>query len=548
MNADDIIRRFEQLKGERSVWEQHWQEISDYVIPRRGDFIGSPAGLTAGRSGGAKRTEQIFDATAPWALEQLASGLHGMLSGPAVRWFQLRAEDERLNQIDSVRRWLEAASLHLFNVFNKPAANFPAQAHELYLDLAAFGTAVMLVEDQGGTVRYRTRHLGECHIAESASGRVDTLYRHWAWTARQAVQAFGERMPDQIARMAETEPQRQFMFVHAVFPRTERRIGSELKTDKPFASVYVSLEPRQVIAEGGFDEFPYMVPRWSKLTGERYGRSPAMTILPDIKMVNSMVKTVIVGAQKMIDPPLLAPSDGFLNPIRTKPGGINYYDALAARGPDSIKPLLTGGQPRLGLDLIQSVQQAIVRGFHVDWLTLRQGDRMTATEIRQRREEQLRLLGPVVARSQTEFQDPAIERTLQIEIRRSRPFWAAGRDGPLPIPPRELVEAELKIDYITPIGQAQKAVRVESMARVIEGVERMMAFDPALPAMVDAEASVREIADIYAAPMKMLKPPEAVAAVRAAMAEQQQRQQESAQATETAGAAKDLAQARAAGE
>ncbi len=143
----------------------------------------------------------------------------------------------------------------------------------------------------------------------------------------------------------------------------------------------------------------------------------------------------------------------------------NYGDTLAQRGPDAIKPLLTGGQPGLGLD------------------------------------------------------------------------------GPLPLPPPELGESELAVDYVTPIGQAQKAVQVESMARVIEGVERLSAFDRALPGIVDAEAAVREIADIYNAPMDMLQAPEAVAVLRRRQAEAAEAQQAASLGAERAGAVKDLAQA-----
>lgn len=545
MGVEEVVRRFESVKGERGNWEQHWQEIGDYVIPRRGDFVGHGAGLSVGQSGGRKRTEKIFDGTAPWALEQLASGLHGMLTGPAVRWFVLRAQDDALNEVDAVQRWLEVASDRLYALFNGPKGNFSAQAHELYLDLAAFGTAVMLVDDQGpdGALRFQTRHLGECHVAENAHGRVDTLYREFQFTARQAVQFFGERTPAVIASAVEATPQRRFTFLHAVFPRGDMPGNRALGKNKPWASLYLSLEPKEMISEGGFDEFPYLVPRWSKLTGERYGRSPAMTVLPDIKMVNAMTRTVIIGAQKQIDPPLLAPSDGFLNPIRTTPGGINYYDALAQRGPDAIKPLLTGGQPGLGLDLIQAVQQAIVRGFHVDWLTLRDSPQMTATEVLQRRDERLRLLGPVVSRMQAEFQGPLIDRSLKILERQSLPFWAEGLDGPLPLPPEEMREQELEVDYVTPIGQAQKAVQVESMSRVIEGVERLSAFDQSLPGLVDAEAAVREIADIYNAPMDMLRAPEALAAIRQQQAEQAQAEQAASLNAEQAGAARDLAQA-----
>ena len=109
-----------------------------------------------------------------------------------------------------------------------------------------------------------------------------------------------------------------------------------------------------------------------------------------------------------------------------------------------------------------------MRGFHVDWLTLRDGPQMTATEVLQRRDERLRLLDPVVSRMQAEFQGPLIERSLRILERRSQPFWREGLDGPLPLPPPELGESELKVDYVTPIGQAQKSACWPSTAPSME--------------------------------------------------------------------------------
>ncbi len=45
---------------------------------------------------------------------------------------------------------------------------------------------------------------------------------------------------------------------------------------------------------------------------EVYGRSPAMTVLPEIKMVNEMSQTVLNAGQKALDPPLLLQEDGAL--------------------------------------------------------------------------------------------------------------------------------------------------------------------------------------------------------------------------------------------
>jgi hypothetical protein len=100
--------------------------------------------------------------------------------------------------------------------------------------------------------------------------------------------------------------------------------------DKPIASVYYHADTRMLLSEGGFDDFPFMVPRFVKDSVSTYGRSPAMNALPDVKMLNKMSEVTIRAAQKQIDPPLMVPDDGFMLPVRTTPGSLNFYRGGAA--------------------------------------------------------------------------------------------------------------------------------------------------------------------------------------------------------------------------
>ena len=36
---DKILTRWSALKSERASWVSHWQEISDYIVPRAGRFF-----------------------------------------------------------------------------------------------------------------------------------------------------------------------------------------------------------------------------------------------------------------------------------------------------------------------------------------------------------------------------------------------------------------------------------------------------------------------------------------------------------------------------
>jgi len=203
--------------------------------------------------------------------------------------------------------------------------------------------------------------------------------------------------------------------VHCVYPRDDRDPTKLTSENKPYASVYIEPDEKIILSVSGFDELPYTCPRWLKSSFEiGYGRSPAMTSLSDIKMLNKMSEVTIRAAQKQVDPPLLVPDDGFILPVRTVPGGLNFYRSGTR---DRIEPLQIGANNPLGLNMEEQRRQAIRSAFYVDQLILAQGPQMTATEVVQRTEEKMRLLGPVLGRLQAEMLQPLIARAFNILAR-----------------------------------------------------------------------------------------------------------------------------------
>ena len=162
------------LENQRSVWENHWQELADYICPRKAD-------ITKRRTAGDKRSELIFDGTAIHAAEMLAASLHGMLTNPSTPWFSLKFKDRNLDGNDEAKEWLQGVTEVMYSAFNR--SNFAEAVHELYSDLVVFGTGVMMVERDASTnLRFSTRHIGECFISEDAQGRVNTVYRKFKMT------------------------------------------------------------------------------------------------------------------------------------------------------------------------------------------------------------------------------------------------------------------------------------------------------------------------------------------------------------------------------
>lgn len=539
--AKEAIQTWERLKGDRGTFETHWQQVADYILPDRNDYIVT-------RSPGQKRMQRVFDSTPIWALEQSASGIHSLLTSPSLQWFALRTEDDRLNAVQEVRDWLDDTSRRMYAVFNGPKHNFASQSHELYLDLMSIGSGVMAeLESSRSGVLFSTRHMKECVYEENEEDRVDMLSRCWEYTAKQAVEAWGNAAGESAVKALEKTPDRKFRFIHEVRPRRNRDPQRRDALHKPWESRYVAVDDQAIIHVGGFDEFPYHAPRFSKVTGEKYGRGPGMTALADVKMLNEMMKTVLKAAQKVVDPPLNVPDDGFITPIKTVPGAFNYYRAGSK---DRIEPIQTGGNVQLGTDLIQGLRQQIIRIFFVEWLMMPSDPRdpaaagkgITATYVLQQRDEKMRMLSPVLARLQSEFLGPLIDRTFAIMWRRS----VARRFGPnamLRQPPAALSGIPLRVEYVSPIAIAQKSSELDVLGRLVDAALRIMQVDQSVAGVINGEAILRKISDDLNAPAMALKTPDQVQAAQQQAAEAQAQLNAHQQLASVAGAARDGSQA-----
>ena len=234
------------------------------------------------------------------------------------------------------REWLEACTQSMYIALDR--SNFQQEIHELYTDLVTFGTSCMMIEeDPQKLLRFSTRHIKEIYISESDKGVVDTVHREFKMTARAAYQRFGENLSRRLKKIAEANPYDEVTIHQCVKPNDQQNPYKMDDQSMAFTSIYYDYEDKKIISVSGFNEFPFVVPRWLKSSSEMYGRSPSMTALPDIKMINKMSETTIKAAQKMVDPPLLVPDDSFVLPVRTQPGGLNYYRSGTR---DRIEPLI----------------------------------------------------------------------------------------------------------------------------------------------------------------------------------------------------------------
>ena len=514
---DYIRKRLDKLEADRGTWESHWQEILDYVMPRKAE-------ITFLRSRGEKRTEVLFDSTAITANNLLAASLQGTLTSPSLPWFSLKLRDDDANKVRDIQIWLEDTARRMYAVFNE--SNFNTEVHEMYLDLCSVGTSAIFVEEanegflQGG-LHFNTLHIAEYFIQENSTGRVDTLYRKYKMTARQAVQEFGEdNVGTKIKEALKAKPDTQFNFIHAVEPTADyERATGKAKTKLPFHSCHVCFEDKMVVRTGGYNEFPYLVPRWSKATGEIFGRSPSYNALPDIKTLNKAVEIGLKAWAKAIDPPLLVTDDGVIGRVRMTPAGITVV-----RSDTAIKPLQIGSNWQI-TDLKENqLRTAIRQAYYSDQLQLQEGPQMTATEVQVRYELMQRLLGPTLGRFQTEFLNPLIERVFGIMMR---------ADALMPRP-EAMSGLNMDIEYVGPLARSQRMEEAIAVERLYQLAMQVVQVDPTVMDVINHEQAIRMRATLLGVPKTVLRGEDEVAEIREQRAAAQQQAQEQAMAQQQA--------------
>jgi hypothetical protein len=528
--AQKLMARSERMASDRAVFDSHWEQVRLVTRP-------DAAGFESRDWPGTQNRGNILDGTGEDAAELLAGALNGFLTNPGQKWFGLRAKRRALNRDAEVAAWLEAVRDLLLAVFESPESQFSNQIQQTYQDLVDFGTPVLYIADRPGKLPlFQQRPLGECAMAESAEGVVDTLSRRFRLTARQAEQEFPGRLPDRIVTaLANGKAEDRFDFLHFTLPAKELK-GERLETNTraPFYSIWISLDSKMRVKERPFKEFPYVTPRWKVRAGEVYGRSPGMKALPDVQMLQRAMESQIRGVEKTIDPPLMVASDGILTPIAGGPKNINVVEADMLTGRLSpIQPLLSGARPDIGDIFLDGIRDRIGRSYFNHLLQLSRDPRMTATHVLKLDEESLRVIGPFLGRAQNELLGPMIART----------YGIIGRMGGLPPLPAALDREAIEVEYVSPVAKAQRLSEATAYGQLFDLSGPMTEADQQVWDNLDRDAAYRTMAERLGVPKSDMRDPRAVARIRRERAEEIARQADAEELETTARAAQSAGQA-----
>ncbi|MEX3020246.1 portal protein [Kluyvera sp. STS39-E] len=532
---EQLQKQMSQLTTDRSSFESHWRELSEFINPRGSRFLVTDVNRDD------RRNSKIVDPNATLANRTLSSGMMSGITSPARPWFKLATPDPDMMDYGPVKLWLEVVQRRMNEVYNK--SNLYQSLPLLYSSLGTYSTGAMAVlEDDQDVIRTMMFPIGSYYLANSPRGSVDTSYRKFTMTVRQLVMEFGlNNVSSSVKSMWESGTYETWIeVVHAVYPNIDRDTAKLDSKNKPIKSVYFEVggDNDKLLRESGFDEFPIMAPRWEVNGEDVYGSScPGMIALGQVKALQLEQKRKSQLIDKATNPPMVGPSSLKTQRVSLIPGAINYIDTM--QGQDGLRPayLVNPNTADLLAD-IQDTRQVINSAYFVDLFMMLQSINtrsMPVEAVIEMKEEKLLMLGPVLERLNDECLNPLIDRTFSIMVRK----------GMLPPPPDILEGMPLSIEYISVMAQAQKSIGLSSLASTVGFIGQLAALGKteALDKL-DADQAVDAFAEMSGVSPTVIVPQEQVEQIRQDRAQQQQQQKAMEMGMAAAQGAKTLSEAQ----
>lgn len=523
MDNNVIRNRFDSLVSLRKTIDQTFQFIEKYIVPYRGEFFKPELSELEVQW----RRRQIYDSTAVNAANLLASTMHAGLTSPSIKWFDLTFRDPKLRENKPAMEWLEECGDLMYQALND--SDFNVEAAEIYLDLTSFGTAVITEEAESDAewqgLDFTALPVRECYFEPDSKGGILRLFRLLRYTKLQIEDKFDVLPPSLDLDPSDGDVDTKYDIVFCIYQRKEKKNADITRMlapkERPWGYKYVLHNSGESLGEeGGYYEMPGFIVRWQKVSGARWGFSPAFVALSDILQLNEVVKQTSESRAKVIDPATITTERGLLGDLDLSAGGLTMVQSM-----DELRAFESGARFDQADAEIERLQQSIRRTFYLDKLELKDSPAMTATEVRERIQRMQRFLGPVLGRLQTDFLDPLIKRTFMIML----------RAGQLPEQPESVAGMEMDIEYTGPLPRSQKAETADSIEQWLLSMVGVAEFYPDMLDVADTDVIPRKLAELRGVPASALKSEEEVEALREARAQAQQ-------------AAADIEQTRALGE
>ena len=480
-SASEIIALRDAELSNDAQFRTLWQDTMDYIFPQatRVLSIGSP---------GERRTTQLFDQTAGLAARDMASGMSSLIIPTGKEFFGFKASNRQLNLIAGNRRWMEMAAEHLHDALF--CSNFMLMWGATLKYIGILGTCNLFSDFDIPNMKLNFKNfpIGSYQILEDNNENVDTVMMTLRFTARQAAQEFGEDKLSEKIRKALKEPKQantKFEFIHYIGPRQDYNPKLRNAGNMPFESCFVDVSAKEKTDEGGYEEFPCAVARWSKNIGEKWGRGEGTEIVEAVKALQQMMKDLIECANRYNNPAREVIGNNLTGQVNNSPGANNFVtEGMSIRALDSG---MQGNFP-ISKEMLEMQRAMVNQAFYhnlFSQFTDLTGDRRTTVEIQARMREALRLTAVPVSHIETELLTPTITRCLNLLV----------RNGVIEKPPPELSEQFFTVEYLGELGLALRNQQANAFADFAGVAMQLAQVFPAAMDIPNMDRGLRRLAE-----------------------------------------------------
>ncbi len=549
-----LLEQFTVIQSERTVWNNHYQILGEYIHQNKQNFETT-------QTPGEFLSEDIYDSTGTFAAQSSSSSLLGMLwPGSAKHSVEIVApEDMQEDLSEELATFYKDMTDKAVRAMDDPRANLSLALDEYMLDQVVFGTSGVGVEKgEDSKLLFTPYGVKEMYIEEGKGGKVIAIWLLFEWGVSRVVDEYGIEEVSGKVRKKYTEGKFNdtVKILNVIRPRKEKR-AEEGVLSMPVESLHIEKDSKHVLKESGFHELPIAVGRFRKLNYERYGRSPAMMALPDIREANALREAVIVATEKVLDMPKGVLSDGVFGGgiIDTSPKAINVFNDTGAN-----TPIFDIGAPpniEAALSRLEELKNSIAQHFAIDrLLDFNNEQQMTLGEANIRNSIRTASLQSLFARQIAELFTPIVERSVNSLFREGEFGVVPGSDKEqelvdLGIEYEELPEAILErlergesvyeVRYKTQAAMASRNEDYMAILDLVGVVGEISAVEPTILNRIDMHAVVKEIGDIRSIPAEILRQDEAVKEILESQQAQAEEQQQLNQVEQVANIAGNVA-------
>tara|TARA_R100000231_G_scaffold28871_2_gene25646 strand:+ start:3989 stop:5551 length:1563 start_codon:yes stop_codon:yes gene_type:complete len=499
-SPQQLKKRYEGAESHKTHWRSIYEDAYRYALPNRNLYDGYYEGGVPGQN----KTSRVFDSTATQSTQKFANRIQSGLFPPQQEWCRLTpGENIPVERRGEIQQVLDQYTKQMFSVMRQ--SRFDMAMGEFLMELAV-GTAVMLIQpgDDEEPIRYTAIPTFFISYDEGPRGTVENIYRKMKRPFEVLDREFPDiKIPQSMVKRYENDPTEMVELIEGTY------------YDK-LSGIY----HYQIISDNGEDElvyrelksFPWVVSRYMKTAGERYGRGPVLTALPDIKSLNKTKELALKNASLSIGGVFTATDDGVLNPntVRIVPGAIIPVARNGGPQGESLRPLPRSGDASISQftanELISSVKTIMLdESLPPDNMSAR-----SATEVQERMKQLSQNLGSAFGRLISETMYPIVRRTLSVM-----------NDLGMIVLPLKVNGLDVKMLPTAPLAMAQN---MEKVSEVLNFMQIVQGLGPQGQLFLNQDRAIDFIAENLGIPAEILTTPqerEALIQQAQAMAQQQ---------------------------